>query len=133
MMVDNVARDQLEPAWQGRHVLLVEDDESWAHTASEILRRAGYQVSLAPDYRQALEILESSQPVDLLLTDIVMPKRINGVALGRMARMRRGTLPLLYMTAYDIPGLAAETESTVLIKPISEVELIGAVERALAG
>ena len=82
---------------------------------------------------KALEILESSQPVDLLLTDIVMPKRINGVALGRMARMRRGTLPLLYMTAYDIPGLAAETESTVLIKPISEVELIGAVERALAG
>jgi len=113
-------------------VLLVEDDESWAHTASQILQRAGYEVSLAPDYRKALEILESSGPIDLLLTDIVMPKRVNGVALGRMARMRRGTLRVLYMTAYDIPGLAAETEATVLIKPISEVDLVDAVERALA-
>jgi len=122
-----------EPVARDGHVLLVDDDESWAHAAGAILRRAGYQVLLAPDYRRALEILESSTRVDLLLTDIVMPKRVNGVALGRMARMRRGALPLLYMTAYDIPGLAAETEDTVLMKPISEADLVCAVEQALAG
>jgi CheY-like chemotaxis protein len=132
-MAHNAALDPPQPPDRDAHVLLVDDDESWSHAASEILRRAGYEVLLAPDYRKALEILESDRRVDLLLTDIVMPKRINGVALGRMARMRRGGLPLLYMTAYDIPGLAAETEDVVLLKPISEVDLVCAVERALAG
>jgi len=125
-------QDTPEPARQAGHVLLVEDDESWAQTVRQILQRAGYEVLLAPDYRLALEILESDRPVDLLLTDIVFPKRVNGVALGRMARMRRGALPLLYMTAYDIPGLTAETDDTVLIKPISETDLVSAVERAMA-
>ena len=132
-MARTAALDPLVPSERTGHVLLVDDDEVWAHAAGEILRHAGYEVLLAPDYREALEILESDLRVDLLLTDIVMPKRVNGVALGRMARMRRGGLPLLYMTAYDIPGLAAETEDTVLRKPISELDLVCAVERALAG
>jgi hypothetical protein len=33
-----------------------------------------------------------------------MPERINGVALSRMARMRRPGLKAIYLTAYDIPG-----------------------------
>jgi hypothetical protein len=33
--------------------------------------------------------LESPRPIDLLVTDIVMPERVNGIALSRMARMRR--------------------------------------------
>jgi CheY-like chemotaxis protein len=44
---------------------------------------------LAPDHRLALQILESSQPLDLLITDVVMPGHVNGFALARMARMRR--------------------------------------------
>src|ERR1700723_2336049 len=121
-MAPNDSQDVQQPAVACGHVLFVDDDESWSHAAGEILRRAGYQVSLAPDYRKALEILESSAPVDLLLADIVIPNRINGVALGRMARMRRRALPLLYMTGYDVPGLSEETQDPVLRKPISEGE-----------
>jgi CheY-like chemotaxis protein len=115
------------------HVLVVDDDEIWAHAAGEILRHAGYKVLVAPGYRQALEILESEQRLDVMLLDIVMPRQVNGIALGRMARMRRSKLPLLYMTAYDIPGLKDETQDPVLRKPINETDLVGAVERALAG
>ena len=45
-----------------------------------MLRAAGFEVSLAPDHRLALEDLESTRPIDLLITDIVMPDRVNGVA-----------------------------------------------------
>src|ERR1700722_1807838 len=132
-MTPNNSHETEQPGGSRGHVLFVDDDESWSHAAGEILRRAGYQVSLAPDYRKALEILESDAPVALLLADIVIPKRINGVALGRMARMRRRSLPLLYMTGYDIPGLSEETQDPVLRKPISEGDLLAAVARALAG
>jgi hypothetical protein len=47
-----------------------------------VLRAAGFEVFLAPDYRLTLEDLESTRPIDLLITDIVMPARVNGVALG---------------------------------------------------
>jgi len=99
--------------------------------ASQILQQAGFVARPAPDYRTALEVLESNAPVDVLLTDIVMPDRINGVALGRMARMRHSMLPLVYMTAYDIPGLANEVQGEVLMKPISDRDPVNAVQRAL--
>jgi CheY-like chemotaxis protein len=88
-------------------------------------------VSPAADFRLALDILESSDAIDLMLTDIVMPRGVNGVALGRMARMRRRDIRLMYMTAYDIPGVEAETDGPVLRKPVSAERLIAEVERVL--
>ena len=119
------------PSGQGKHVLVVDDDAIWANVASQILHQAGFVARQAPDYRNALEVLESNAPVDVLVTDIVMPDRINGVALGRMARMRRSMLPVVYMTAYDIPGLANEVQGEVLMKPISDRDLVNAVQRAI--
>jgi CheY-like chemotaxis protein len=119
------------PSGQGKHVLVVDDDAIWASVVSQILQQAGFVARQAPDYRTALEVLESNAPVDVLLTDIVMPDRINGVALGRMARMRRSMLPVVYMTAYDIPGLANEVQGEVLMKPISDRDPVNAVQRAL--
>jgi CheY-like chemotaxis protein len=46
----------------------------------------------------ALEELESARTIDLLITDIVMPERVNGIALSRMARM---------MANIDIRGRAS--------------------------
>jgi DNA-binding NtrC family response regulator len=114
------------------HILVVDDDETWGAAAGRILSAAGFSVRVAPDYRVALEVLESAEPVDLLLTDIVMPERVNGVALGRMARMRRRNLRLLYMTAYDIPRIGDEIDDIILKKPISDESLVLQVERTLA-
>jgi CheY-like chemotaxis protein len=70
-------------------LLVVDDDVVYGDATARALRTAGFEVFLAPDYRLALEDLESARPIDLLITDIVMPGRVNGVALSRMARMRR--------------------------------------------
>jgi CheY-like chemotaxis protein len=113
-------------------LLIVDDDQICGDAVARALRAAGFEVSLAPDYRLALEDLESTRPIDLLITDIVMPDRVNGLALSRMARMRRPELKVIYLTAYDIPGLEDEAAGPVLRKPIEDEQLVAEVRRVLA-
>ena len=104
---------------------------AFGDATARVLRAAGFEVFLAPDHRLALEDLESTRPIDLLITDIVMPDRVNGVALSRMARMRRPGLKVIYLTGYDIPGLEDEADGPVLRKPIDEGQLLAEVTRIL--
>ena len=68
-------------------ILLVDDDLVFGDAIAGVLLAAGFEVSLAPDHRLALEDLASTRTIDLLISDIVMPERVNGIALSRMARM----------------------------------------------
>lgn len=113
------------------HILLVEDDEACSAAYSTALRHAGYQVTVASDFRLALEVLEAEQPLDLLLVDIVMPDSVNGIALSRMARMRRPDLKVLYVTGYHIPGAEDEALGPILLKPIDDARLISEIGRVL--
>jgi CheY-like chemotaxis protein len=116
----------------GPRILVVDDDSVFGDATARVLRAAGFEVFLAPDYRLALEDLESTRPIDLLITDIVMPDRVNGVALSRMARMRRPELKVIYLTAYDIPGVEDDAIGPVLRKPIDDERLLANVRRVLA-
>jgi len=116
----------------GSRILVVDDDPAFGDATARVLRGAGFEVFLAPDHRLALEDIESTRPIDLLITDIVMPDRVNGLALSRMARMRRPELKVIYLTAYDIPGVEDEAAGPVLRKPIDEEQLITEVRRVLA-
>jgi DNA-binding NtrC family response regulator len=116
----------------GWRILVVDDDQICGDATARVLRAAGFEVSLAPDHRLALEDLESTRPIDLLITDIVMPDRVNGIALSRMARMRRPELKVIYMTAYDIPGVEDDAIGPVLRKPIDGEQLVAEVRRVLA-
>jgi CheY-like chemotaxis protein len=114
-------------------VLIVDDNAEFAESCAGVLRAVGYTVLIAPDHRLALELLEGKQRIDLMLTDLVMPGRVNGMALARMARLRRPGLGLLYMTAYDVPGAESEAMATILRKPVDNQRLIEEVGRALRG
>ena len=111
---------QRPPGTRAR-ILVVDDDAVFGDTAARTLRAAGFEVVLAPDYRLALEDLESSLPIHLLITDIVMPEGVNGIALSRMARMRRPDLKVIYLTGYDIPGVEDESIGPVLRKPVDDL------------
>lgn len=115
----------------GATILVVEDDEAARISLGGLLRRSGYSVLLAPDYRLALSFVESEQPIDLLVTDIVMPDRVNGLALARMARLRRPAIKLLYVTGYDIPGFETEALGPILRKPFADDQLIATIRRLL--
>ncbi len=112
-------------------ILLVDDDEVFREASAALLRSSGYEVLLASDHRLALQILESDEPIDLFIADIVMPERVNGLALGRMARLRRPDLRLLYISGYDIPGLQDEALGPIIQKPVDNDRLLAEVSRAL--
>lgn len=64
-------------------ILLVDDEEAFAYSVARALGAAGFEVVVAPDYRAALPILEDKLPLDLMISDVVMPDRVNGFALAR--------------------------------------------------
>jgi CheY-like chemotaxis protein len=115
-----------------KQILIVDDDEVCREATGAMLRVAGYTVQVAPDYRLALEILEGDGPIDLLITDIVMPDRVNGLALAHMARIRRRDIRVIYVSGYDIPGLEREADGTILRKPVSDDQLLAEIARTLS-
>jgi CheY-like chemotaxis protein len=116
---------------QSSSILFVDDDEAFSYAAAKELRAAGYEVWLAPDHRLALQVLESPQPLDLLITDIVMPNSVNGFALARMALLRRLELKVLYLTAFDLA--TEEAAGKILRKPVPLEVLALETRLALAG
>lgn len=118
-----------------RTILFVEDDETTAYAVSRILEAAGYEVVLAPDFREALAALESSRPLDLMLTDVRLAIGTpHGFALGRMARVRRPEIRIVYITgAAEIPESEIATAlGPILKKPIDPGILLEEISRALA-
>jgi DNA-binding NtrC family response regulator len=123
----------ISEAAAAKQILLVDDDEVFRDATATLLRSVGHQVHTAPDHRLALEILERSDPVDLLILDIVMPDRVNGFALARMARLRRPELKVIYISGFDIPGAATEALGPIIRKPLDVDQLLDQIARILAG
>jgi CheY-like chemotaxis protein len=98
----------------------------------QLLSREGYGVTFATGFQGALEILEADQPLDLLLVDIVMPEGVNGIALSRMARLRRRDLKVMYLTGYSIPGVEREALGPILRKPVDDELLLAEIATLLA-
>jgi DNA-binding NtrC family response regulator len=128
------AASRASGAGAGKWILVVDDDEAFRDSTASIVRSAGYQVCTAPDYRLALEILERGDPVDLLLLDIVMPDRVNGFALARMARLRRPELKVIYISGFDIPHATGEEAlGPIIRKPVDSDQLLDEIARILVG
>ena len=114
------------------YILFVDDDRTFGEALAQVLRRAGFDVTVACDFRVALDALESGYQIDMLICDVVMPNSVNGIALSRMARLRRRDLKIVYLTGYNIPGIENEALGPILRKPIDEALLVSEVEKALA-
>jgi two-component system, cell cycle sensor histidine kinase and response regulator CckA len=81
-------------------ILLVEDEEQVRAVVLNILRRQGYHVLPARDGAEALLLCERhSQPIDLLVTDVVMP-RMSGPELARRLAAARPAMKVLCMSGY---------------------------------
>ena len=100
------SEDRLEdvesfPAVGGSEVVLVaEDDASVRETVAAMLGDLGYRVLQAKDAESALSIIESGMPIDLLLTDVVMPGALRSTELARKARERMPNLAVLFTSGY---------------------------------
>jgi signal transduction histidine kinase/CheY-like chemotaxis protein len=99
-------------------VLVVEDNPEVAEVSVALLQSLGCAVTLTESARQALEVLASGKPFDLVFTDVVMPGGMSGVELARALRVRYPDLPVLLTTGYSVAALDAGKEGfPILPKP----------------
>jgi CheY-like chemotaxis protein len=115
-------------------VLVVDDECVVRLLVARALESAGYTVLAAADGAEALDLLEQGGGVDLVLTDIRMP-RLGGLELGREIARRHWPIPVLYMSA-DPPAASRDDGSDpsipgCLAKPFSITDLGATVERLL--
>jgi two-component system cell cycle sensor histidine kinase/response regulator CckA len=112
----------------GETILLAEDEPAVRSLLNQALSSAGYRVLVAADGEAALELSGGhGGPIDLLLTDVVMP-RLGGVDLAAQLRRRRPGLRVLFMTGYSDAELSDEQ---VLPKPFAPSLVIARVRHML--
>ncbi len=100
-------------------VLVAEDDAQVAELVEAMLRDLGHDVRLAEDADAALAVLNTGEPFDLLLTDLVMPGDKSGVDLAKAAVALRPALPVILSSGYtgDVLGPAESAPWPLLRKP----------------
>src|SRR3972149_1316848 len=115
-----------------KRILIVEDEPSIAEVVSLYMKRAGYQVQIAADGKQAMTIFERQTP-DLVIMDLMLPE-VDGLSLTRWLR-DRSDVPIIMVTARReeidrIAGLEMGADDYV-VKPFSPQELVSRVRAVL--
>ena len=129
------AKTKKDELWGSGTVLLVEDEPMVRSVAERALTRHGYTVITADNGEDALEILAKNEPVDLLISDVVMPG-MDGPTMVREARVSRPELKILFMSGYAEEQLRKSIDIenvNFLPKPFSVVELAEAARRTVMG
>lgn len=101
----------------GRVVLLVDDETELLGVAEAYLKDLGFVVHSATSGIEALEKMEHLERLDLLLTDVVMPGGMNGVALAREVIDRDPSVKVLYASGFP-SGVIEENSKVVLDAPL---------------
>ena len=117
-------------------ILVVEDDADVRDIAVRVLQGLGYRVLTAPDGRSALALLkQSTTPIDLLFTDMVMPGGVTGLDLVQEARRRVPGLRALITSGYTRTamvrnGTVGETIE-MIAKPYDQMTLARKIRSVL--
>ena len=120
----------------GEVVLLVEDDATVRRATERILNENGYVVKAVADGAEALRVSEEGDRIDILLTDVVMP-RLSGLELAEQVRAKRPGVAIVYVSGYDeaaLPGGGELADGALLVeKPFTESSLLAGLRAGLDG
>lgn len=119
----------------GRHVLVVEDVDVVRRTVVAGLQRAGARVTAVSDGCHALEFLAGGVPIEIVLTDLIMP-RMGGLELARELGKLYPKLPIVFMSGYAdhevVEAIVRDRpDQPLLRKPFSVKELTDALSGVL--
>lgn len=121
------------PQRRGTKILLVEDDNIMRRLTRQMLEEHGYTVLEAADGKSALEQVQASQGIELVLTDVVM-RGMSGPELVKHLRHSHPRMKSLFMSGYT-GELIAEHDlaagGRLLEKPFTRSSLLTAVDAAL--
>jgi len=88
------------PTSRGESILVVEDDPHVQQMTINMLESLGYKTTTANDGLEAIKCLETGPAPDLLFTDVVLPKGINGIEVAKHARRLLPEIKVLYTSGY---------------------------------
>jgi DNA-binding NtrC family response regulator len=116
-------------------ILAVDDDRDVLNFLEFVLQDAGYRVLRAEGGRNAVEVYEScGQPIDLLLTDVIMPD-LTGPVVAQRLRSRQPDLPVLFISGHHDADLlqrfVTQKGFALLPKPFTMESLLRGVSEAL--
>jgi PAS domain S-box-containing protein len=113
-------------------ILLVDDEPNIRWTMAEFLKRAHYEVFVAPDFENALAAFNEND-IDVAVIDIVLPRR-SGILLLEELHTRNPDLPIIMMTGEPnislLPDIVRAGAYDFLTKPVTKDILLKAVARA---
>ena len=114
-------------------ILVVDDEKILAGLAQDILKMAGFSVTVTLNGEEALQELQNNH-YDLLFTDIIMP-RMNGYELVRKSRQILPDLKILLTSGYTLNQEQADIDQVlldnVLAKPYGDKKLVSAIRQCL--
>jgi len=124
--------EALPPRREGMTILLAEDDPLMRRLTRKMLEEHGYTVLEAVDGESALEVIRS-EPVDLILTDVVM-KGMNGPELVLRLIESRPAMKVVYMSGYTgelIANQGFDSAIRLLEKPFTRADLLKTIDSVL--
>jgi CheY-like chemotaxis protein len=104
-------------------VLVVEDDAEVRGTSIAMVQDLGHQVLIARTGAEALALIRAGNPIDVVLTDLVMPGRMSGVELAQAAAAAAPAIKVVITTGYPGHPDLLRSELPVLAKPFARHDL----------
>ncbi|NEA31748.1 ATP-binding protein [Streptomyces sp. SID13031] len=132
---DPPARSAGRSSGGGETILVIEDEDAMREVTRRVLMRNSYRVLTAPDGLTALELLSTTdEPIQLLLTDVVMPQMLGKDVADKVSVLRPG-IRVLYMSGYAQPMLTSrgtlQPGVALIEKPFAQAELLTMVRAVL--
>jgi CheY-like chemotaxis protein len=122
------------PTGQGEVVLVVEDDDALREMTVDQVVALGYLAVPVRSAREAVELLERGETVDMVLSDVVMPGGMTGFELAEWLRERRPDVPVVLCSGYNdvaLPaGAGTPTVLPMLAKPYARRDLAAVLATA---
>jgi PAS domain S-box-containing protein len=116
-----------QPAHMGK-VLIVEDEPDVLDVSVEIFRSIGYEVMTAGNGLEAIDVLKRTRDIDVLFTDVVMPKGMSGIDLARFTRKLCPDIKVILASGYPLRAIAEDhgqlDEFSFISKPYRWSELV---------
>jgi PAS domain S-box-containing protein len=115
-------------------ILVVEDSDALRELAEQILTGLGYSVLMAEDGPSAMELVDAGAEFDLLFTDVVLPKGMDGVEVVEKITALRPGMKVLYTSGYTREAVAEgriSEEAELLTKPYRRAQVAAMVRKVL--
>ncbi|MCK4745711.1 MAG: response regulator, partial [Bacteroidales bacterium] len=121
-------------SWEGKKILIAEDDHSNYHFLHEALKDTGVEIFWSKDGEETLEMFRTHKDLDVILMDINMPA-MNGYECTKIIKKERPDLPVVAQTAYAMSGEREISREAgcdgYLPKPIKVSELLDTLAKLI--